>query len=196
LVGATDPLVGLRARTAILHRQLESATAFSRLMQDDIGPDDIARALILFHVFYDGLEQVLLPRLENSSHASLYRPRRALLAGDLARLGHLPPAAMSVDLPETEAGLLGVIYAVEGSALGGQVLARHLMARLGGEFAAKLTYFTDLAAGCGAHWQGVLSALRLVLVDEDSLDEVSAGASLVFSSLIHLADRERPDGLG
>jgi len=159
-------------------------------MQDDVVSADVARALMLFHAFYAGLEQVLLPRLANSPHIGLYRPRGALLARDLAGLGVQPPAALAVDLPATEAGLLGVIYAVEGSALGGQVLARHLGARLGREF----SYFSDLAAGVGDHWQRVLATLRQELVDQDRLDEVSAGAALVFSSLIRLADQERPAG--
>lgn len=190
MAGATDPLAGLRVRTAILHRQLESTAAFSRLTQEDVGLADVVRALILFHAFYDALEQALLPRLENSPHAGLYRQRRALLASDLAALGVQPSVTTAVDLPATDAGLLGVIYAVEGSALGGQVLARHFAARLGREF----DYFTALAEGVGGHWQRVLAVLRQVLVDEDRLDEVSAGAALVFSSLIRLADQEQPDG--
>lgn len=173
-----------------MHRQLESAATFSRLTQDDVGLADVCHALILFHAFYAGLERVLLPRLANSPHAGLYRPRRVLLATDLAVLGVIPPTALAIDLPVTEAGLLGVIYATEGSALGGQVLARHFAARLGREFA----YFTALAEGVGGHWQRVLAALRQELVDEDRLDEVGAGAALVFSSLIRLADQGQPDG--
>ena len=146
--------------------------------------------MVVFYAFYAGLEQVLPPRLADSPHAGLYRPRRGLLASDLAGLGVPAPAPLTIALPATDAGLLGVIYAVEGSALGGQVLTRHLGARLGCEF----SYFSDLAEGVGGHWQRVLASLRQALVDQEQLDEVIAGATLVFSSLIRLAEGEQAGG--
>lgn len=184
---AIEPLAELRARTAVLHRQLESAPAFARLLQANVAPADVAQALSHFHAFYAGLEASLLPRVQGSPLASLYRPRQALLAADLATLGQMPSAPLPLALPAGDAGLLGVIYAVEGSALGGQVLNRHLRSCLGDEFAASLQYFSRLAEGVGSHWQQVLDSLRRTLVEPGRLDEVGAGADLVFAALIRLA---------
>lgn len=89
---ATEPLAELRARTAVLHRRLESAPAFARLLRADVASADVALALSHFHAFYAGLEASLLPRLRGSPLSPLYRPRQALLAADLASLGAAPSA--------------------------------------------------------------------------------------------------------
>jgi heme oxygenase len=191
LVAVIDPLARLRARTSAQHRQLEACRAFSRLTQEDVTPADVVKALTIFHAFYDGLEHKLLPRLAEMPFAHLYRPRRSLLAADLATLGAAIPAAAEVSLPDSGIALLGVVYAVEGSALGGQVLGRHLSRCLGEDFAGSLAYFTAFASA--THWQQVLRTLTDSLHEEDAQEAVGDGASLVFASLINLAGDVRPD---
>jgi heme oxygenase (biliverdin-IX-beta and delta-forming) len=187
-----DPLAALRLRTGALHRQLEMRASFSRLMNDDVAPADVARVFVIFHAFYDGLERVLLPYLATLPHSPLYRPRRALLAMDLGTLGCPLPAAAPLVLPSSLGAVMGVIYAVEGSSLGGQVVARHLASRLGRDFADSLCFFSAMADGVGEHWRTVLFALREVLADDECVDAVVEGATFVFSSLIRLADPVRP----
>jgi heme oxygenase len=188
----TDPLAGLRAQTQSLHRQLESAPIFSRLQQPDVGVADVVRAFHVFHAFYDGLEPVLLPRLVDSPWAGLYRPRRGVLARDLANLGAPLPPAMPIDLPVADAALLGIVYAVEGSALGGRWLQRHLAERLGGDFAHRLSYFSAMADGIETHWPQVLSSLRRVLADAEQAAAATDGAMRVFNALLHLAAKHGP----
>lgn len=172
-----------------MHRQLECCAPFSRLLQDDVSRLDLVNALSLLYTFIDGLESVLLPRLRETPYRSLYRPRRALLAADLAALGQATPAPQALVLPQSALSLLGVIYAVEGSALGGQVLARHLATRLAPRDALALGYFSALAEGMGAHWQQVLGALRQALVGPEEIDQVTTGVHLVFSTLLRLAQQ-------
>ena len=185
-----DPLSCLRARTSAQHRQLEACAAFSRLTRDDVSPADVTQALSLFHAFYHGLEDELMQRLAATPFAHLYRPRRALLAGDLATLGAPLPASVEVSLPASALGLLGVVYAVEGSALGGQVLGRHLCRCLGEDFAGSLAYFNAFAGG--THWQLLLRVLADKLREENAVAAVGDGAALVFSSLIRLASETGP----
>lgn len=159
-----------------------------RLTADDVAAVDVAQAFTLFHAFYAGLEPVLVSRLGMLSLAGLYRPRCHLLADDLATLGYSLPQPWPSIVPDDEAGLLGLVYAIEGSALGGQVVARHLRSRLGAEFSDSLTFFSALTNGVGAHWQRVLAALRQALGREPALDAMSAAANGVFASLIRLAE--------
>ena len=185
-----DPLSCLRARTSALHRQLEACAAFSRLTRDDVSPADVTKALSIFHAFYHGLEYELMRRLAATSFAHLYRPRCALLAVDLATLGAPLPVAAEVSLPESAVGQLGVVYAVEGSALGGQVLGRHLCRCLGEDFAGSLAYFNAFAGG--THWQLLLRVLTDKLREENAVAAVGDGAALVFSSLVRLASETGP----
>ncbi|WP_163557479.1 biliverdin-producing heme oxygenase [Halomonas sp. NO4] len=85
-------------------------------------------------------------------------PRLALLAADLAALGLAVPAADGRALPvaASVATLAGQRYVLEGSRLGGQVIARHVVAALGAS--APVTFFT--APGAGEHWQRLLGFLE------------------------------------
>jgi heme oxygenase len=67
------------------------------------------------------MQNVTLPRT---------RPRSALLMADLAALGHSMPAPMVFGGSSQGAGGWGILYVVEGSRLGGGVLARRVGTRL------------------------------------------------------------------
>ena len=59
-----------------------------------------------------------------------WRPRTPLLAADLADLGGAVPASLPFAPPVGEAAAWGVFYVVEGSRLGGAMLARQVPAGL------------------------------------------------------------------
>ena len=58
------------------------------------------------------------------------RPRAPLLYADLAALGRAPPPVLPVAAPRTEAEAFGMAYVIEGSRLGGSMLARRIGAGL------------------------------------------------------------------
>lgn len=187
-----DPLAQLREATHPLHAALEVRDPFVRLMADDVGLADVGAALQVLATFYRGLEPALLPALQGRPWAALYRPRQALIEADLARLAWpAEPAVATVSWPESAGALLGVIYAVEGSALGGQFITRHLAARLPADQAAAVRSFGALAQGIGAHWQMLQRTLQHELADPAALDDAVAGAAAVFGGLIELS---RPSG--
>lgn len=193
----SDPLQDLRAMTRARHEALEAQPVFAALMSPALTLLDVQRAFQVFQAFYACAEPDLLPQLAPAGLGGLYRPRLSWLAADLAMLDVPALPAVSLDpMPSSRAGLLGVIYAIEGSALGGQVLQRHLRERLGegGEsFALRLSYFQRMAEGIGPHWQVVLNTLRVELNDASALHAAVDGVEWVFSSLIVLADAARQD---
>lgn len=196
----SDPLQDLRAMTRARHEALEAQPVFAALMSPALTLLDVQRAFQVFQAFYACAEPDLLPQLAPAGLGGLYRPRLSWLAADLAMLEIPALPAVSLDpMPSSRAGLLGVIYAIEGSALGGQVLQRHLRERLGeggeaGEsFALRLSYFQRMAEGIGPHWQAVLNTLRAELNDASALHAAVDGVEWVFSSLIALADAARHD---
>ncbi len=186
-----DALTVLRERTMLRHRALEDRPLLRAMAGEGLTPSHLGAFVSLLQSFYAGLEPGLLPALQGHPAAALYRPRRALLAGDLARLGlPLPPAAIVDAYPSTPGGLLGVVYAVEGSALGGQVIARQIAAVLGERMAESVQSFSVLGKGMGPHWQAVLACLRAELTDAAALNAAVDGAAAVFSTLGRLADAQ------
>ena len=99
-----------------------------------------------------------------------WRPRTPALAGDLAALGEDLPAPL-VFAAAGEAERWGALYVIEGSRLGGQLLARsvpaglpsaYLSARhLAGEWRALLAALDARAAAAGEAWrQAALAGAR------------------------------------
>lgn len=59
-----------------------------------------------------------------------WRPRGGLIADDLAELGEATPRALALSPPRTTAAAWGMLYVIEGSRLGGAVLAPQVAAGL------------------------------------------------------------------
>ena len=91
-----------------------------------------------------------------------WRPRTPLLAADLADLGQAVPPALPLALPAGDAAAWGVFYVVEGSRLGGAMLARQVApglprrylaaAHLSGEWRAQRAAIDAAAEVGGAGW--------------------------------------------
>lgn len=113
----------LRATTAPQHARVD--TAFSAFQ---LGQPDGYRAFLLAHA------EVLLPleiALEQSGIEAMLedwpqRSRRQALLEDLAEIGALAPVAPPILAPLSPSACWGVAYVIEGSRLGGRVLARRV----------------------------------------------------------------------
>lgn len=104
------------------------------------------------------------------------------LAADLHVLGlrPLPPRAVP-GLPD-EAHAWGALYVLEGATLGGQLLRRHLAARLD-EPAAGLRFFGSYGEQVGPRWKAFGAALEARCAHETATfhDGVVAGAAQTFA---------------
>ncbi|MDO9489772.1 MAG: biliverdin-producing heme oxygenase [Sphingomonadaceae bacterium] len=115
--------------------------------------------------------------LEQSGIASVLpdwpsRQRADLLRADLAALGLSPPAAGALPAFDTAAEMLGAVYVLEGSRLGGALLRRSVPADLPCSF---------LGAGDSAAWRRLLEVLDLQVRDVGDIDRATNGALRVFS---------------
>ncbi len=129
----------LRQETRDLHDRIEANARFARLMAPDLTMAEYSRLVARLHGHHAPLESAL----EAMAHRlpaclALHRRlnRRAALVDDLVALGYTPDAIAA--LPRCEAlairsveQALGALYVLEGSTLGGQLIARHLHATLG-----------------------------------------------------------------
>lgn len=126
--------------------------------------------------------------------------RLDLLRADLQVLG-LSPAAVArlprawLPVPDSRPAVWGVRYVVDGSALGGRVIARSVAARLGLDAATGLAFFTGLGADTGAAWQALCSRLETELETPEARAAAAESALATFRRLEAWLDC-RLDGLG
>ena len=111
---------------------------------------------------------------------AIARQRKALLEADLRVLGASIPTERGPKLPEwhSEPELLGAMYVMEGSRLGGQMIARHVEAVLGLPAAEGSAYFRGFAEKTGAMWKEFVSVLGAA--PQDGEEEAIAAAKEVF----------------
>ena len=149
-----EPLISqLRAATGQLHHQLDEALA---LQGDRVTRERYAAFLRGSLAALEPLEAQLQSWVSKD-----YIFRCDLLRVDLRTLQADAHVNGSLDVPTigSEAAALGARYVVEGSALGGAILARSFDAALGLQGEA-LGYLTLHGAGLAAHWRSFLAELE------------------------------------
>jgi heme oxygenase len=144
----------LRARTARSHDQVDAA--FSEY---SFGDEGSYRQFLLAHAHALAPAEVLLSR---KGGLPVWRPRTALLAEDLADLGARLPLPLSFEVHPHPASAWGVHYVLEGSRLGGKLLADRVPASLParylraihepGEWRATRGAIEAQASAGGAEW--------------------------------------------
>ncbi|WP_156678954.1 biliverdin-producing heme oxygenase [Sphingomonas profundi] len=133
----------LRTATAGDHERLDATFATF-----DLADAAAYRAFLRAHA------RALAPieqAIAGSGATAGWRPRAPLLADDLAALGTPPPPPLPLDRPD-EAALWGMRYVVEGSRLGGALLARQVGAGLPAAYLG--------AQHAKGEWRGFLDALE------------------------------------
>jgi heme oxygenase len=84
----------------------------------------------------------------------------------------------------TKAELLGVLYVVEGSTLGGQIISRHLEARLGLQISEAMRFYTLDGKMLPEHWSTVKRLFRDNLNDSEEIAQTVHSARAAFNSLL------------
>jgi len=154
-------LARLRAGTRDAHARIETVPALARLMEPDLTHDEYVAILQRLHAFHTHLEPAVAAALKNHPAAAMLdgaRPRA--LAEDLDWFGVRTlstPALPRLDTPEAA---LGALYVIEGSGLGGRVIARHLMTSLGVGPGTGGNFYCGLSADAArARWHQLCALL-------------------------------------
>ena len=172
----------LRAATAEAHAALEEAPCLRRLFADDVSGADLAEVLGRFLPVYRALEARLL---HGEPAASLsYASRVRLLAEGLNVLGApAPPSDWAIPELDQEAARWGALYVIEGATMGGQVIQRQLVSRLG---SGALSFFVPYGTEVGERWRSFLTRMENSLASPSALEEAKTSALAVFG-LFHRA---------
>ncbi|MGM0982038.1 MAG: biliverdin-producing heme oxygenase [Pseudomonadota bacterium] len=175
----TPPLARqLRDATREAHRALDHHPALQRLLATTLTREDYAASLLALYPAHAALETAVCEEIERLG-LGLEMPRRlARLADDLGSLGLTPQAAAVNALypPGSVATLVGRLYVLEGSRLGGRVIAERLRRTLGPEVPHAF-FSLDMAPG---EWLRRLAELE-ALCPHDDRDAAEAGAHEAFA---------------
>lgn len=187
----TSVLLSLRRATDGRHRALEALATLRLPLQ----LDRFVQSLQGFEVFLAVWEPLVMRALPIRFHEWLaLRSRYALARSDLAHLNRGPIA--DVDLRErcaelvrhidlvSVAAVLGSMYVLEGSRLGGQVIARAAR-ELFDIGAQNATYFSGSGSATAREWREFLALLDAeVTSDAESHAAASNSAQQTFDALI------------
>lgn len=177
-------MLALRSATRADHERLEARLG-SKTAVETI---DAYRTLLAnLYGFHAALEPRLAQRLAavpTLAPLAPLPPRAALLADDLGHLGIDPatlPLAATLPAVGSAEALAGVLYVIEGSALGGAVLARHAGRHLAVGPANGGAFFSGDAA-LGGRWRTVVAALEATAASTHT-EPIVAGAQDAFACM-------------
>ena len=178
IVAQVDALrFALRHATADVHARLHEHSGLAAVSAGQIGAERYRHLLLRLYGFYLPFEVA----------AGLFPVRTGWLASDLAALDtpllQIAGADRCAALPRLDSAeaVLGAMYVVEGSALGGRGLARHLATLTGAGSLAGRRFFASDGADTGRAWRAFGHRLRLVPHDPAIQHTVIAAAVATFS---------------
>ena len=161
---SADVLTELRTATAVEHEQVETTLG---LMDHQLGRDRLVAVLARLHAFWTAAEAGLDAWAHrwpaDAETVAWSRRRRAhLFAADLRALGGEADAAALPELPAVEDTdqALGRLYVLEGSTLGGTVIARHLATLPALGPGVRLGAFSPYGPETGAMWHAFRRVTR------------------------------------
>ncbi|HEX4608640.1 MAG TPA: biliverdin-producing heme oxygenase [Urbifossiella sp.] len=149
-----DLLAELKTRTRPHHERIEAGL---NPMREGLTRADYEYLLAGFYGFYAPWEDRAATALRPDLRAEFDRRRKApALDRDLRFLGADPaglPRCARLPPTDSAAAVLGAMYVVEGSTLGGQHIARHLARTLGVRPGAGCDFFSGYGDETGAMWK-------------------------------------------
>jgi len=161
------------------------------LMRADFDLKDYGSLLRRYHAFYDAFERFLLARAALASRFAEFYCRDRLkapwLVSDLKSLGFDTAARADAELAERlaalfpgEQRLLGALYVIEGSMLGGSVLSKQFRKRFDLAPESGLMFFTGYGADTREKWLALLRILGQFDHDPVARRETIEGARDMF----------------
>lgn len=173
----------VRELTRPHHDTIETSPLFSKIMSGHISLNEYHRLIQKFLGYIHPCEL----KIQNSPWASLLNDRckSPQLVEDLGNLNLSHDVSHCELLPEfnSYASILGYLYVIEGSTLGGQIITKAL-GRLHGLMPEKgISFFSGYGKETKSKWIEFCSMLNQVTLDQESL--VIHSACETFTTLHH-----------
>lgn len=176
----------LKSTNAKAHGRLEQAVDFMNPRMTIAGYALLLQRFYGFITPWEDRLRTLLPQTLTPLFADRYKA--PWIRQDLDGLRCLTSAVAPLStesnqmscnhLPDmsTTARLLGSAYVVEGSSLGGRIIAAHLTRHFAPQFAVPHRYFQCYGDKTGSMWKKYLAALTILVSEEDYAEVVDASA--------------------
>ena len=155
----------LRDATAPLHKQLNEQPLLAALLGKEQPLADYQQLLGIYYSLYHELEAAIKAYLSLQPIDFDYQPRykTPLLLNDL-KYWHIKPEPLrcQITLPDLNSlgALLGLLYVLEGSTLGGQFIAQHLQLTYGYTRSTGSDFYSGYGEQTTTHWQSFISYLN------------------------------------
>jgi heme oxygenase len=178
----------LRQATKRPHHVLDHHPVLAPLLRPDLSLIQYGNALQALHGVQSIMEASILAFLDQQPGLFDYRSRRKLpaLEEDLAALGRERlPLDSEFPVLDSVAGLVGVLYTIEGSANGGQVIAR-LLRQLPYDN-LPMAFFNGYGNLSWQRWDEFLEFAETRCRDEDR-EVAAASAALTFDAINRYMD--------
>jgi len=152
----------LKTGTQDLHENVEKGTLLTRVLCEDFSASEYQTLLQKFYEIYHALETKLqtLPELSEVIEDLPSRLKTGSLKKDLQAQLPLPPQALKLDSEKWNLSqALGVMYVLEGSTLGGQIIQRKLKQNpnLSGQ---SFHFYGHYGDQVGTYWKKFLAVLE------------------------------------
>ena len=184
-VSAPPLLEALRKGTALLHVALEKRLPF---FSECLDAGAYRRLLQAYYGFYAPMEAALRDcELIPEGFDQALRVKTPTLMSDLRALGLSDKAISALPrcahLPclDTPAACLGALYVLEGATLGGQVLRREMLRRLGLDESSGTAFLNIYGAETGRRWKEFLDYLGRMSLDTSATQGAAQAARSTFS---------------
>jgi heme oxygenase len=180
----------LRAATATTHERMHAHPGFEAAAAGTIELSDYRRLLVRLYGFHRPFEEIARSateafKIDLDINA---RARSALLLADLQTIGLDSNAAVTLPLwrPSvrlvSKGSLLGALYVLEGSTLGGVQIARALKDRVGKGLENALLFFVGREERQGAMWRELVEELESFREDDEEAMEAENAAVSTFKA--------------
>ncbi|HDZ45383.1 hypothetical protein LCGC14_0379760 [marine sediment metagenome] len=130
----------LKRETRADHHRVDQHPLLKPLLKRDVSLEEYATALSALYAPIASLEMALNSSLPANNVDYVLVERAALLKADIEQLGGQAEPAYRIPPSANVAEVVGKLYVLEGSRLGGAMIARHIHSVLGSQ--APLRFFT------------------------------------------------------
>lgn len=184
-------LTRLREETRALHEKLEKKSPLQRLFQPGVSLDDYKGIIIKFYGLYKALEPKLVEAKDRLGLDFNLEPRlkMQLLERDLKALGmsadEISQLPICADLPtlNTAEDVLGCLYVIEGSTLGGQFISRQLNNTFSLDENNGAAFFNGYGSETGPMWKSFGEFLVANAKTPSSENKIVKSASSTFNKI-------------
>lgn len=172
----------LRDETRPLHDALDSSVSARRLMSDDVQRKDYEDYLVRFAGIVGYYEATIFPLAAEVIDDIDERKKLHLLRSDMSEIDEQALPVFSGFTELTLPHVMGYMYVMEGSTLGGAVMYKHLHSH-GVASETDGRFFLGYGADTGRRWKSFIETFTQYVIANDVADEVIAGAKIAFQRI-------------